>query len=87
MQDEFSDHATGLTAPARDAAPITPSDGTDLPVASRAIYVGTAGNLRITMISGQTVTFAAAQAGMVYPFRAARVMSTGTTAGGLIALR
>lgn len=87
MEDRFSDHATGLTSPARSAAAIAPSNAADLAEATRALYVGGSGSLRLTMVSGETVDFANAQAGMVYPFRVARVHNTGTTATGLIALR
>jgi hypothetical protein len=87
MDDRFSDYATGLTAPARDAAAILPDDGADLPEASRAIYIGGTGSLRVRMVSGATADFAAVQGGLVYPFRVARVMATGTTATGLVALR
>jgi hypothetical protein len=87
MKDEFEDYATGLTAPARDASPITPDDANDLTAATRAVYVGVAGNLRVRMVSGQTVSFDAVQAGVVYPFRVARVLATGTTAAGIVGLR
>ncbi|MEO0745700.1 MAG: hypothetical protein AAFU86_13465 [Pseudomonadota bacterium] len=87
MKDEFESYATGLTAPARDADPITPSDANDLTAATRAIYVGETGSLQVRMVSGQTVSFANMQAGVIYPLRVAQVMATGTTAGGLVGLR
>ena len=87
MKDEFESYATGLTAPARDATAITPDDTTDLDTATRALYVSEAGSLQVQMVSGQTVNFGNVQAGVVYPFRVVRVMSTGTTAAGLVGLR
>lgn len=86
MSDEFSGHETGLTTPAVRAADIVPSDSVALPVASRAIYVGTAGNVRIRLVSGDLVTLTNVQAGSFYPIRVAQVLATGTTAAGLVAL-
>ena len=87
MADDFEDHQSGLTSPATQAQPITPSDSLALPYASRAIYVGGAGDLRVVMCSGDVVTLMGVQAGMVYPLRLAQVLATGTTATGLVGLR
>lgn len=87
MPDEFARHETGLTAPARAAAAITPSDSLPLEQTTRAIYVGQTGTLRVRMASDEVVTFAGLLAGVVYPFRVVQVMATGTTAGGLVGLR
>lgn len=86
MLDHFKDQARSLSSPAHDASSIVPDDGADLQHTSRAIYVGGGGDLRLRMASGTEVTFTAVAAGMIYPLRAARVMATGTTASGLIAL-
>lgn len=87
MKDDFETYNTGLTSPARDAEPITPNDGADLAAATRGIYVGGAGSLQVHMVSGEIVTFDNVAAGIVYPFRVARVMASGTSATGLVALR
>lgn len=84
--DKFSDYPTSLTAPARDAVAVVPSDTTDLTVLPRALYVGQTGDVTARLAGGQTVLFKAAQAGSVLPVRAARVMATGTTATGIVAL-
>lgn len=86
MFDSFKDQARGLASPAFDAAEIVPDDGSDLPHVSRALYIGGAGTVRLRMASGDEVTFSGLAAGIVYPFRAARVMATGTTATGIVAL-
>lgn len=80
MADKFSQHAAGLTAPAEDVFPITPSDASDLAVVTRAIRAQTAGTVRCVMVSGQTrdLQFLA---GETRPVRVVRVLSTGTTAG------
>ena len=62
-----------------DAAAVTPSDSTDLPQFS-VIYVGGAGNVKVTTAQGSAVTFSGVNAGTVIPVRVRRVWSTGTTA-------
>lgn len=86
MPDPFASHQPGLSSPAEGGFAVTPSDTLDLARTTRAIYVGTAGALRVTLLSGEVVALAGAQAGTVYPLRAARVMATGTTAGGIVGL-
>ena len=75
-----------LMDPAQNAVDVTPSDSADLTNDCRAIYIGAAGTLKLTMAGGTTVTLAAVNAGVIYPLRASRVWSTGTTATGIVAL-
>lgn len=76
-----------LSAPAGNAAAITPSDSADLSVDARSIYVGVGGDIALIPIGGRTaVTFKNAAAGSVIPVQTARVMSTNTTATNLVAL-
>ena len=63
---------------------ITP--GAALPFPPRAIYIGGAGAIAMTGADGNAVTFAAAAAGSIIPFRAASVQSSGTTATNLLGL-
>ncbi|WP_026782964.1 spike base protein, RCAP_Rcc01079 family [Pleomorphomonas koreensis] len=84
MADTFSGHSNGLGSPAAQAAAVTPSDSTDLANASRALYVGTAGNLTIVTVGGSTVTLIGASGWM--PVRVARVLATGTTASDIVAV-
>jgi len=86
MTDIFKNHSQNLTAPPSSAAEITPSDAVDLPFASRALYVGNAGNLKVRMLDGSIVTYANVQAGAQYPLRVDRVLATGTTATAIVAL-
>lgn len=85
--DDFGVYQTGLDAPASKAAAITPNDSADLAFATRAIYVGGAGNLAVQMQLDGAVTFVAVPAGSILPIRVARVLATGTTATNLIGLR
>jgi hypothetical protein len=70
----------GVGEPASYAAAITPSDNDDLPVVSRAIYVGGAGNLVVTMLGGGDITFTAVLAGTIIPIRVTRVKTSTATA-------
>ncbi len=87
MADDFETHQPGLTTPAQAAVAIVPSDVQPLAHVTRGIYVGGAGNLRVVMLSGETVTLVGVVAGTIYPIRVAQVRSTGTTATGLLGLR
>jgi hypothetical protein len=87
MADDFLTHETSLTSPAVGADVIVPNDTVALPKATRAIYVGTAGNLRVQFVAGDVVTLTNVQAGVIYPLRAVLVLATGTTASGLVGLR
>ena len=68
-----------------DAAAVTPSDTADLPQFS-VIFVGGAGNVKVTTAQGSAVTFSGLNAGTVLPVRVRRVWATGTTATLLTAV-
>lgn len=74
----------GMTSPADNAAAVTPSDSTDLTYISRALYVGTGGNIVVTMMGGGDVTFPNVQDGTFLPIRVSRVKSTSTTASNIV---
>ncbi|MGG7566230.1 spike base protein, RCAP_Rcc01079 family [Rhodovulum sp. DZ06] len=76
----------GADGPAVTFAPVTPSDGADLPGgAARAIFVGGAGDVVLRGPDGVEATFSSG-AGQYHPVRAVRVLATGTTATGIVAL-
>lgn len=87
MADNFKTYQPGLESPAEAGAALIPSDGAVLSNATRAIYVGGGGALRVTLVSGDTVTLGGVLSGMIYPLRVAQVLATGTTATGLVGLR
>jgi len=86
MTDDYGRHAAGLSSPAEHAAAITPDDENNLANSTRGIYVGTAGDLKITTVGGETVTLANVAAGVIHPWRIKRVFSTDTTASDLVAV-
>ncbi len=74
-----------LDSPAWSAAAVTPNDGADLPkVFARITAVG-AGNIAVVCSGGGSVTLGIA-AGGVLPVFVDRVLATGTTATGIVAL-
>ena len=74
------------SGPAISAEDITPHDTNAIPV-TRGIYVGTGGNLKVTLQCGGTVTFTNVADCTLLPICAVKVFATLTTATGLIALR
>lgn len=72
-----------LIAPASGAFSITPADS-DLGTPARALWVGTAGDLRVTLIQGGDVVLKGAF-GLV-PVSVKRVWSTNTTAANIVGL-
>lgn len=85
MPDLFADRSSGLESPGTAAAEVVPNDATDLPICSRALWVGTPGDLRITTVGGSTVTLKGVPAGII-PIRACRVHATGTSAADIVAV-
>lgn len=81
--DTFKSFTPGISDPVAHAAEITPSNGADLPHVTRVLYLGGAGDLRVTMADGSLVTFAALSAGW-HPIRVSRVHATGTSATNII---
>lgn len=71
------------TAPAHGAFVVTPSDATVIPV-TRALYIGTTGNLACRMADGMTVTFNAVPVGIL-PIQVDQVL-VASTASTILAL-
>ncbi|TPE48413.1 spike base protein, RCAP_Rcc01079 family [Amaricoccus solimangrovi] len=86
MTDLFKHHARGLSSPAENAVAIVPDDAADLATAPRALFVGQGGDLALTLLGGDTVTFGNVPAGSLLPVRAIRVRASGTTAARILGL-
>lgn len=50
------------------------------------LYIGGAGNLKVTTVAGDTVTFNALNAGSFFPVLVTKVFSTGSSASNIVAL-
>ena len=77
------------TDPASETFAIAAADA-DLSENARSLYVGGAGDLRITAIRDtdeEYTTFANVNAGSILPIQVKRVWSTGTTATNIIGLK
>ena len=79
-----------------DTYAVTPSDGADLPSAAiggvatsrptTSIYVTGAGNVAVNLFGGGTATLTGLSAGQRTTISALRILATGTTATGILAL-
>lgn len=77
----------GMDAPASNAIAVTPSDSTDLASLSRALYVGTGGNVYVNVAGGQSnVPFLNVPGGSVLSIRVSRVLLTNTSASNIVEL-
>ena len=86
MIDRNSHARRASGTPGAGAFVIAPNDTADLPFVTRAIYVGTGGDIRAQMLDGEPVTFVAVPQGTVLPVQITRLFATGTTASDLIGL-
>lgn len=69
--------------PAKYAADAALSDTTDLTSGPcRSLYIGVAGDVKVTTVGGSIVTFTSVAAG-IFPVECKRVWATGTTATGI----
>jgi hypothetical protein len=85
--DQFSNSADSVSAPARRAAAVTPSDSVALAAIPKALYVGSGGSVVARGVDDTAdVTFVNVGAGTILPLRARYVRATGTSAGDIVAL-
>lgn len=78
-----------------NAQEITPDDNNNITLGGQPIdglengvclYVGVTGNIKVTLIGGQTVTFTNVQGGSFLPIQINKLFSTGTTATSFVAV-
>jgi hypothetical protein len=82
----FKNRAASVSGPAERFVAVAPNDTAPLPGGtSRGLHVTVAGTLSVADADGNVVTIASG-AGQYHPLRVARVLATGTTAGGIVAL-
>ncbi|MEL7728118.1 hypothetical protein AAG612_01130 [Citromicrobium bathyomarinum] len=87
MIDRFASFQDSPAGPAQACFAISPDDAAELPTATKAIYIGEAGNIVLVPLSGTAeITFANLPAGAILDVRARAVKATGTTAAALVGL-
>lgn len=86
-QDPFASASDSLIAPARSAFAITPVNGVALEFATKALYVGTGGDITLRAVGSENdVLIRNIPSGTVLAIRVAAVRSTGTTAADIVGL-
>lgn len=74
-------------SPSNDLVAVTPADDADLAVKpTRGLYVGVAGDVKVSTAKGQTVVLANLAAGMVHPIAVVRVWAADTDATNIVAV-
>lgn len=86
MSDKFDQNQPGLESPIEDGASIAPDDVDDLDDVTRAIWVGTGGNVKVDLKGSGTVTLNNVADGTMLPLRVTKVHATDTTASNMVAL-
>ena len=74
------------SVPASFGAEVVPSDVNELSHVSRALYVGTGGDVTLVLENGQELPFVGVPGGTIMPLRVRQVNATGTTASDINAL-
>jgi hypothetical protein len=85
-KDLFKSFYASLESPATNMFEVTPNDSAELANATRAVYIGGAGDLKIKTTGGDTVTLVGVPAGSLLPLRVVQVLSTGTTATSIVGM-
>lgn len=86
-QDPHTGATKAVTAQARSAVAVTPNDTTDLAIYAKALWIGADGTISVIPIENADnapVTFTVSQG--VFPVQVRRVLATGTTSTGIVAL-
>ena len=84
--DTFSRFQTQDFSPLTRAASVTPHNTNELEFVTRALYVGSVGDVKVAMADSGEVTFLAVPTGTTLPIRVKKVFATGTDATNIVAL-
>ena len=84
MADPWAGARTSITGPGENHTAVTPSDTVDLTVRARSLWVGVGGDVAVRDQRGVDAIYKAGD-GSLIPFRAVRVLATGTTATNIVA--
>lgn len=87
IHDPFENAADSAIAPAERCFAIVPADSGELPMATKALYVGTGGDVTVRPVRGDAdVVFRNVPGGMILDIRVVAVRAGGTTAADIVGL-
>lgn len=87
MNDKYARTTSSLIAPAGSSFAINPDDSASLPVISKALYIGTGGDLTVQLAHDSSDRlFKNVSSGAILDLRASHVRATGTTAADIVGL-
>ncbi|MEE4290062.1 MAG: hypothetical protein V2J14_11880 [Erythrobacter sp.] len=87
IDDAFENTANSLSAPAAECFALAADDSADLARATKAIYVGTGGDIRLRALhSDIDVTLTGVPSGSILPIRVRALRVSGTTASNIVGL-
>lgn len=87
FEDPFDGQADSAMSPATRCFGIVPSDSSELAHATKAIYIGTAGDVTLVSLDADgPVTFRNVAAGSILDVRVRAVRATATTAADIVGL-
>ncbi len=85
--DPFKYLTDSPMAPAEQCFEILPSDTQDLPVPTKALYIGEGGDIALVTLRGTNeIIFRNLQSGSILDVRVRAVRATGTSAASLVGL-
>lgn len=87
IKDQFENYIDSPVAPAESCFAITPSNSQDLEIATKALFIGTGGDVALVPIRGTgPVVFRNVQSGSIIDVRVRAVKASGTTAENIVGL-
>lgn len=87
--DNFQDNPgswSGLSNPAEHVEAVTPHNTNELTYVTRALWIGTGGDITVVTKNDETVQFTNVPDGTLLPVRVKQVKATGTDADDIVAL-
>ena len=87
MADRFGSYSDSVTSPGTRATPVVPSDSQDQAVIGKALYIGAGGTLVMRGVGdAEPRTWKNIPDGALLPFRAVRILASGTTATDMLVI-
>jgi len=84
MVDNFNEFQLGLESPPTVFETVTPSDSVALDNVTRALWVGTGGDVAVVSLLDVVTIIPNVQDGTLIPGRFKRINTTNTTASGMV---